>query len=233
MRITSPCLAHGAVPKTRFPKRCDCVTFHGTPCFLPLGQPQRGPLIRAREPGRLGKGLVCAILWSFHAWPYQGQMPATASLVWIQSTSLKHSNTSICHEVSLRISKGGGFCLPEKPCLHRFQTPHSPDFLPLSPQLLPFPKIDLPKALPSALCSLCDSLHIYILTFHFCTVNAPLHLGALISSDLGVSCPVRVSPYLPQSVFPEVNTLPFSSRPFFSSLPYNTPLFSHSLKLDF
>lgn len=159
--------------------------------------------------------------------------PATASLVWIQSTSLKHSNTSICHEVSLRISKGGGFCLPEKPCLHRFQTPHSPDFLPLSPQLLPFPKIDLPKALPSALCSLCDSLHIYILTFHFCTVNAPLHLGALISSDLGVSCPVRVSPYLPQSVFPEVNTLPFSSRPFFSSLPYNTPLFSHSLKLDF
>lgn len=84
MRITSPCLAHGAVPKTRFPKRCDCVTFHGTSCFLPLGQPQRGPLIRAWEPGSLGKGLVCAILWSFHAWPYQGQNHRLPQHLWCE-----------------------------------------------------------------------------------------------------------------------------------------------------
>lgn len=85
-------------------------------------------------------------------------------------------------------------------------TPYSSVSLLLAPQLLVLPKIELPKALPSALFSFCDFLHVYILAFDFCAVDSQLHLCSL---NFPRSRCQLLSKHLPLlvSLFPKGNTL--------------------------
>lgn len=145
-----------------------------------------------------------------------------------------YNNACICHDVLLRIRKGERAL----PAWRRHVSTDSTTLyfsvsLLLAPQLLVLPKIELPKALPSALFSFCDCLHVYILAFDFCAVDSPLHLYSLTFPRSRCQLPSRHLPLL-VSVFPKGNTLqhPVPFSPFSSGLPNVILLFSESLKLD-
>lgn len=120
-QIMSLCLAHGAVTKTRFLKRHDCVTFHGIPCFLPLCQPHLGAAHGSWEHSRLGIGMWQLVFFPCLTIPKTKSPPAIAFLTWNSVNTEYYRvyvwNTiipvfvMICHS---ELAKGGWFCLPEE-----------------------------------------------------------------------------------------------------------------------